>query len=134
MLSINDRTTFYIQNSWINIHEPNDWAQEHRHANSLISGCLYLKIPKNSGKIRFIKNQSWTTVFPTSTTFDYTEINHINSEFWSFEPSEGMILLFPSHLQHSVETNLSNENRYSLAFNFYAKGTFGHDECYLEIN
>jgi len=133
LLSISDRTTFYIQNSWVNIHHPNDWAQSHRHANSLISGCFYLKIPENSGNIQFIKNQCWTTVFPTAITFDYDNINHINSEFWNIEPAEGTILLFPSHILHSVETNNSSENRYSLAFNLYARGSLGHDECYLEL-
>ena len=40
-LSISDRTNFYIHTSWANIHAPGDWAQSHRHVNSLISGCFY---------------------------------------------------------------------------------------------
>lgn len=133
LLSISDRTNFYIQNSWVNIHAPCDWAQSHRHMNSLISGCLYLKIPKNSGKIRFIKNNGNINLFSTATTFDYDQINHITAEFWNIEPTDGMILLFPSHLFHEVDVNNSEENRYSLAFNLYARGSFGHDECYLEL-
>lgn len=134
LLSITDRTSFYLQNSWINIHEPHDFAQSHIHTNSLISGCLYLKIPKDSGLIRFYKNQGHVNLFPTSISFDYNEVNCITSDFWSLEPKEGMILLFPSHLLHEVDRNTSEENRYSLAFNLYARGTFGYDECYLELN
>lgn len=133
LLSITDRTSFYLQNSWINIHEPDDFAQSHIHTNSLISGCLYLKIPEDSGQIRFYKNQGHVNLFPTSTSFDYNEVNCITSDFWSLEPKEGMIILFPSHLLHEVDKNTSTENRYSLAFNFYARGSFGHDECYLEL-
>ena len=134
LLSISNRTDFYIQNSWVNIHEPADWAQAHRHMNSLISGCLYLKIPKDSGQIRFIKNQGNINLFSSATSFDYDSINHITADYWSIDPTEGMILLFPSHVLHEVDTNKSDDTRYSLAFNLYAKGSFGHDECYLELN
>lgn len=133
LLSISDRTNFYIQNSWINIHKPQDCAQSHIHTNSLISGCLYLKIPENSGQIRFYKNQGYVNLFPTATTFDYNEVNHITADFWNLEPKEGMIILFPAHLLHEVDKNNSTEDRYSLAFNLYARGTFGYDECYLEL-
>jgi uncharacterized protein (TIGR02466 family) len=133
LLSISDRTSFYIHNSWINIHAPGDWAQAHRHVNSLISGCYYLKTPTDSGQIRFLKNSGNTNLFSFSTAFDYDTTNYITSETWDITPTEGMILLFPSHLMHEVDTNNSKENRYSLAFNLYSKGSFGYDECYLEL-
>lgn len=133
-LSISDRTNFYIHNSWINLHTPGDWAQSHRHVNSLISGCYYLKTPPESGQIRFLKNLGNTNLFPFATAFDYDTTNHVTSESWGITPTEGMILLFPSHLLHEVDVNNSKENRYSLAFNLYARGSFGYDECYLELN
>ena len=34
------------------------------------------------------------------------------------------MLLFPSNLMHRVAKNLSNKNRYSLAFNINPIGTF----------
>ena len=33
-------------------------------------------------------------------------------------PKENMLLVFPSWVPHAVETNLSNEDRISLSFNF----------------
>jgi uncharacterized protein (TIGR02466 family) len=136
LFKINDELhqNFYIVNSWANVHTPGDWAQSHKHVNSLISGCYYLKTPAESGQIRFLKNAGHTNLFPLSTAFDYNDVNHVTSESWGITPKEGMILLFPSHLLHEVDKNNSKENRYSLAFNLYAKGSFGYDECYLELN
>ena len=36
---------------------------------------------------------------------------------YNFQPTEGFILLFPSHLQHCVKENKSDEDRISVAFN-----------------
>ena len=32
-----------------------------------------------------------------------------------------------------LEENLSNQNRYSIAFNFFVKGKFGKEEYQLEL-
>ena len=41
---------------------------------------------------------------------------------------EGTLLLFPSHLLHKTEPNLSNKSRYCLAFNVFFKGSIGDDQ------
>jgi ectoine hydroxylase-related dioxygenase (phytanoyl-CoA dioxygenase family) len=45
---------------------------------------------------------------------------------------EGTIVIFPSHLEHSVEKNWSKIRRYSIAFNFYVRGNFGKEEYELQ--
>jgi uncharacterized protein (TIGR02466 family) len=35
----------------------------------------------------------------------------------SFNPSAGKMIIFPSHLYHYVESNKSDEDRISIAFN-----------------
>ena len=44
------------------------------------------------------------------------------------EPVEGNIILFPSYLPHSVETNNHDEERISISFNLIAlpKGTIAY--------
>jgi len=44
--------------------------------------------------------------------------------------------LFPSHLVHKVEKNLSDKDRYCIAFNFFIEGEFFTKESkidYLKI-
>ena len=124
---------FYMQNSWAVKHLPGDEAQSHTHTGSLISGVYYLHTPKDSGNITFSKEYCYTNMFPQSVNFAYDEFNLVNCEKCTIEVENGKILLFPSHLLHSVEKNNTSEDRYSLAFNFYVRGKFGEKESVLEI-
>ena len=40
-----------------------------------------------------------------------------------FNPKNGDLILFPSDLKHSVTANRSDEERFSLAFNYMIRGT-----------
>ena len=116
---------WYMQNSWVVEHEPNDYAHMHSHANSLISGVYYLDVTEDSGDITFHKPTGMTNIFHMSTDIPFKEYTPINSGTWSFEPRDGDIILFPSHLFHSIGMNVTNKLRYSLAFNFHIKGNLG---------
>ena len=45
------------------------------------------------------------------------EHNEISSEAVKIEPEEGKLLLFPAYLYHSVEENLSDDERIVISFN-----------------
>ena len=45
------------------------------------------------------------------------EHNEISCEEVKIEPEEGKLLLFPAYLQHSVEENLSEDERIVISFN-----------------
>lgn len=132
-LKIKNNVNFYLLNSWINLHKSNDTAQIHFHKNSLISGVYYLNFPKNSGNLVFCKNTMFTNFINDNISIEYDETNFINSTNHVVYPKKGNIFFFPSHLYHFVEKNLSNENRYSLAFNFFLKGKIGKNESELEL-
>lgn len=133
-LKISKRFDFYILNSWSNKHNHNDWSHSHYHGNSLISGVYYLNTPKNSGNIEFIKNHLYNNMFSESFIFNYSKDTLTNTECVRIIPREGLLLLFPSHLQHKVTKNKTNESRYSIAFNIFVKGKFGNKEIMdLEI-
>ena len=119
-------------NSWVVEHEPNDFGLAHSHANSLISGVYYLDVPKDSGDIAFHKPAGLTNIFHVSTDIPFKEYTPINSGIWTLEPREGDIILFPSHLLHSIGVNKTNKLRYSLAFNFHIKGTLGAKDSTLD--
>jgi len=132
-LILSKNIKFVLQNSWSNIHYPGDQAQEHYHGNSLLSGVYYTHVPKNSGDIAFHKSSSYTNLFHNSIRMEYDESNNLQGETYILPVKEGMIVMFPSHLTHSVLKNLSNEPRYSLAFNFWIKGKLGKEEYILEF-
>jgi len=132
-LTVKDNAKFYLQNSWSNIHRPNEDSQIHYHASSLLSGVYYPILPKNSGDIAFHRGSIYTNIFHHSIRFEYKENNNLTAEKYVLNLKEGTIIIFPSHLEHSVEKNNSNENRYSIAFNFYVRGKFGKEEYELEI-
>ena len=121
---------WYITNSWVLKHEPNDYNPAHSHANSLITGVYYLEVPEHSGDITFWKPDGLTNIFHVSTNIPYKEYTPINCGTWTITPREGDLLLFPSHLRHSISTNETNKQRYSLTINFHIKGTLGtEDDC-----
>lgn len=124
-LKIKKKFEFYLLNSWITKHEPNNFAHSHIHANSLLSGVVYLNVPENSGNITFTKDYKHNNIFFPNIFIEFEEFSEVNcGEFW-IKPTEGTILIFPSNVLHSVAKNISNENRYCLAFNFFVKGEFG---------
>lgn len=107
--------------SWINKHSPGDYAPKHHHVNSCYSGVYYLHVPTDSGGIRFSKNPSaQEQIFAHP-----TEGNIWNSSEWEFPVRSGDLIIFPSHLTHSVPPNNSDETRYSVAFNYFLEGILG---------
>jgi uncharacterized protein (TIGR02466 family) len=132
-LTVKDNAKFYLQNSWSNIHNPNEYSQIHYHASALLSGVYYPILPKNSGNIAFHRGNLQTNIFHQSIRFEYEENNNLTAEKYVLPLKEGTIIIFPSHLDHSVERNSSSEKRYSIAFNLYVRGKFGKEEYELEI-
>ena len=103
--------------AWININKPGDYNTKHVHPNCNLSGVFWIKTPENCGNIEFDN----PTYFQ-----DYELINVCTDEFrdscnrhhsFCYKPIEGRILIFPSHLQHHVNKNKSNEDRISFSFN-----------------
>ena len=50
-------------------------------------------------------------------------------------PKPGMLLMFPSNTYHGTKVNTSNNDRYSIAGNYFLRGTIGTDyTSYLTFN
>lgn len=120
--------------AWLNVHEPNDWAQTHQHPHSMISGILYLEIPEPN-EIAGTLNFSNSNFHPFTEFFylEYEEFNMFNCQTVAFSPKKGEIFLFPSHLKHSVTQNLTESNRYSLAFDYIISSPIITDENSLTM-
>jgi len=132
-LKVKDEQKFFYLNSWIVRHSKNDFAHSHFHTNSLISGVYYLNKPKNSGDLIFKKDPIKSNLFSITVKPEFKEYDYTNSDKTRVVINSGDVVLFPSHLEHSVEENTTDNVRYSLAFNFFVKGKIGEKEYELNI-
>jgi uncharacterized protein (TIGR02466 family) len=108
--------------SWIVLGYPGSVTKPHIHINSVFSGIFYLKSEENSGDLVFSVPPTYNT-YATSTIFPVpVEFNMYNSTSWSIKPKTNDIIIFPSHLDHSVTENKSGEVRAALAFNYFVVG------------
>lgn len=113
--------------SWGVIGFPNASTKSHLHTNSLYSGIFYLKSLPTSGDLQFWKATNANT-FCNNAVKPRTVVSTIaNSDTWSITPKTGDCFIFPSHLEHSVTTNKSKENRCAIAFNYYLKGDISNE-------
>lgn len=102
--------------NWININRKGHYNSRHTHVDSniFLSGVYYIKVPEDSGRIRLYDPRG--VLFQSMTDHVYFndghEFNYINIE-------DGMIIYFPSWLEHDVEASDTNEDRISVAFNLF---------------
>ena len=119
--------------SWINLHKPSDASPKHVHCNSCYSGVFYLKVPQNSGGIKFSMDKE-TGSHSTTTSYSLpVSHNALNCNHFIKGVSDNLLLLFPSHLVHSTEENKSDQDRISLAFNYYIEGELGDETGRVNI-
>ncbi len=110
---------------WYNLNPKFTYNREHIHANSLVSGVYYIKVPKDSGRIVFNRSTNEYDRMHNIQSI-YAENNsqvdnpETNNTHWYY-PVESMLVLFPSHVSHYVEQNVTedeSDGRISLSFNF----------------
>lgn len=99
---------------WVNINRKGDYNKRHLHFDGalFLSGVYYVKVPKNSGNIIFYDPRGQLV----NTMPDHKYYND-GTEYQYIEPQEGMILFFPTWIEHEVEENRTDEDRISIAFN-----------------
>ena len=102
-----------INNMWAIINTGGSSNAQHQHGNSNISGAYYVRAPKNSGDIVFYDPRPAPVYFHPNAKSP----NLLNAQVNSVSPKEGVLVLFPSYLDHSVNKNLSNEERIVISFN-----------------
>lgn len=102
---------YQIVESWLNIFEKdnNIGLHEHGYQPNTVSGVYYHKADKDCGMISFKSPNPFVISFPHRCE-QYSNIVRV-------PPEQGMIILFPSWLQHKVEPNRSDNERISLSFN-----------------
>ena len=131
LLQIKDENEIYITQSWVNKAGPDQFHPKHKHQNSVISGVLFLDENKDESlpPIRFHRTLE---MFPLE--FEFDELSEFNADCRTFEAVQGMLMLFPSLLEHDVDRNESNRMRSSISFNTYVRGRVGAQRKLTEVD
>ena len=117
----------YITQSWLNYTEKNQFHHKHRHPNSMVSGVFYIDADEKYDRIYFY-NDKHSVIVP-----EVNEFNTFNSGSWFFPVKTGQLFLFPSSLEHMVETKKGSNTRISLAFNVFVKGSLGETKTLTKL-
>jgi uncharacterized protein (TIGR02466 family) len=95
---------FSVQSMWANVNGKHSFNYQHTHE-GYISGVLYLKVPRNSGRLIF------------TNPIIRSEQHPIRTPNYPINPTPLACIVFPSWLEHYVEPNTSDDTRISLSFN-----------------
>ncbi len=102
-----------ITSMWSIINNKDSFNERHHHGNSALSAAYYVEANQKSGDIVFYDPRS-------AFTFSHPEnskITDLNAQTKSITPKSGMLVLFPSFLDHSVNPSTTNEDRIVISFN-----------------
>jgi uncharacterized protein (TIGR02466 family) len=130
LLQVKDENEIYITQSWLNNSNTSQFHPRHKHPNSVISGVLFLD-QNNDGHLPPIRFHRTLQMYPVD--FSFTELNEFNASSREFDTEQGMLMLFPSLLEHDVDKNTSDRMRSSISFNTYVRGTIGGREQLTEV-
>lgn len=111
---------------WYNVNRKYNYNSQHWHPRSYISGVFYIRVPKNSGNITFLRSDNETDRMSFIADFlqhngRETDNPYINMHHW-IPPAVNKLILFPGHLAHHVDQNLTDEiddRRISISFNYF---------------
>jgi uncharacterized protein (TIGR02466 family) len=126
---INPKTDckLYITQSWINYTDSGGYHHKHYHPNSYLSGIVYLNADKLQDKVFFKK--------PAREFFNIEPKNYnlSNSETWFFTTGTKDVIIFPSSLEHYVESTSTEQTRISMSFNTFITGNIGNNLSLTEL-
>jgi hypothetical protein len=115
-LMFGQRLDWAIKEMWVNILDTGGHQTMHRHANSFISGVVYLTTTHPDSQTVFMKSAGGTEFVFKNEHADMT-LTSFNADTWvSPAPAPGDLVLFPSYMMHAVPPN-QGERRITLSFN-----------------
>jgi uncharacterized protein (TIGR02466 family) len=104
-----------LDSLWVNLLRGSGHHSAHIHPHSIISGTLYVEVPKGSGAIRFED--------PRLPMMMAAPARHAGAPeelqpFVTIQPRPGLLLLWESWLRHEVMPAAAKGDRLSISFNF----------------
>lgn len=106
-------------NSWFSINRKHGYHEAHTHIPDIWSGVYYLDANHLDAPISFnnrnLKETRWPYRAPKLCQTD------INSSQVTCSVGTGLLLIFPSYLEHSVQQQVTDSERITVAFNMNIK-------------
>ncbi|MFA5958268.1 TIGR02466 family protein [Hyphomicrobium sp.] len=104
-----------LDSLWINVLKPGGRHGSHIHPHSVISGTLYLAVPKDASAIKY---EDPRLPMLMAAPPKKPSAKGKNETFVSVAPSPGTLLLWESWLRHEVPVNHAKAERVSVSFNY----------------
>lgn len=115
-LLFGERLGWSIKEMWVNVLDAGGRQAMHNHANSFISGVVYLTETHPDSRTVFMKSPGGVD-FAFKNSHEGTTMGPYNADKWvSPQPAPGDLVFFPSYLMHAVPTN-PGPRRITLALN-----------------
>ncbi len=105
----------YMSQCWVNVMPQGAQHTAHIHPLSVISGTVYLQLPKGSSPIKFEDPRLGLFM---NAPMPKLKAKLANQRFITLKPDEGDVVLFESWLRHEVPQNTTAEPRISVSFNY----------------
>ena len=94
--------------SWVNYQNKYQYQNVHTHTGSTVSTCYYIQATNEDGVFRIHPPKAGMGMWDISGTITY-------------KPRTGLVLAFPSTMEHSVSQNLTDNTRISISCNYIFK-------------
>lgn len=108
------KTQMQLGRAWLNITRQDKTIPPHHHGNAIFVGTFYLETHDDGGLLTILDPRGCV---PLPNFYSIENIEE-NPCFVSIKPQKGGLIFFPNYLLHYVNTNISNENRYSISANY----------------
>ena len=103
-----------LDTMWINYQHKHDYNPPHIHSGTL-SFVIYCKVPKKIFEEQAVSN----TQDAGKILFQWGEVAHpLTNASFTVEPYEGLLLVFPANMSHSVPSFWTDDERITVAGNF----------------
>jgi uncharacterized protein (TIGR02466 family) len=115
-LLFGERLGWSLKEMWVNVLDTGGRQAMHNHANSFVSGVVYLTPTHPDSRTVFMKSPGGSD-FSFRNDHAGTRTNAYSADKWiSPQPEPGDLVLFPSYLMHAVPPN-PGARRITLALN-----------------
>jgi uncharacterized protein (TIGR02466 family) len=104
---------FEITGCWANVLAKGAAHRAHSHPNNFLSGVYYVQTHPGTDTINFHDPRNQTSIIRPPVV----ELTGENTDQVVVRVKNGTLLIFPSYLLHSVDANMSEEERISISFN-----------------
>ena len=115
----------WVVQGWANVNRFGDYHDYHNHPRSYLSGTYYVQVPERREKLRTrpdLRPGCITFYDPRYAANAWAIKNdpYIEAEH-TIQPEPGLLMLWPSFINHFVHPNLSKQPRITISFNINLK-------------